>query len=258
MYFNRISILSVKMIAASLLPFVAGCHTSGWNEEGPRTPPSRPTISVPQPVSPPAPSPDFNRGDGIAVVAEHLAEWSVLHKMVEEAKKCEEAATKIRDAMKPTDLPQAYVMISRGGSIMEGGTFVGIVKEGTQQLDLQNLYLTKPFSIYPKLPPLQSPFEKQELEEMLKKVEELRKKTEQEHKALEQARLAAAEAEQARLAAKAKADAAAARAAAKEEAAARREESNAQRNGRELQRQINNEIAGYKRAGGPFRGPSGG
>jgi pyruvate/2-oxoglutarate dehydrogenase complex dihydrolipoamide acyltransferase (E2) component len=193
-------------------------------------------------------------------IAAQFHELSILNKIARESNASIKAVEKVRDGMAPNDTGERYVMVSRGGSIIDGGTFVGLLKEGQTTLE-PNLHITKPFTIYPKMPPLKNPMAEQELEAMRQLAERNKAQAEAAQLAAAEAK-AAVEAEQV-AAAKAKAAAeaaqvAAAQAKAAADAAQRASaaaERDARRNGRELQREMKEQKERYKREGGAFRMP---
>lgn len=222
-------------------------------------------ISVPSaPQIPPSQKSGMSGGEIAEGIAGQLEELSILTKIAREQTESTKAVEKIRNEMAIDNPGEKYVMISRGGSVIGGGTFVGVIKEGQATLE-PNLYTSSPFTIYPKMPPLTNPMAEKELAEMRLLAERIKTQTEAEQLAAAKAK-AAAEAEQLAAAkAKATADAAQLAATQAKAAAAAAERARqvaedkaqraAERNGRELQREINEQRERYKRERGPFRMP---
>jgi hypothetical protein len=174
-------------------------------------------------------------------VAENVTELLSTVTASKETQKVSAAAEKERQKI-PTGQVKTYEVISKGGSILNGGEFIRIqeVSQGPQ-LHEPDIYRSAPFKLGGNIPVPGNELTSTQRDELQARAE----KAKQEAKAASD---------------KAAADKAAAdKAAAEKKAAADRARGDdaAEKNGREIMREINRDRERYKREGGPYRMPGG-
>lgn len=231
------------------------------------------TILVPpDPVLPPKVKTD-SKAEKIGAVQKNIdLLQGYVHELGQNIKMTK-AVNEARSKLPPGET-KSFEVVTKGGALHEGGTFVMVREAGKDKLTGPGEFAGQAFNLTGATPGLtiskpsksQLEAEAKLAEKMLaeKKSEELLKQAAVAEKKLAEAK-AAADKAKADLDAKKKAEEDAARKAkeetekaAKAEREARQAEREADRNGRELQNQIRGELARYRREGGPYRAPTGG
>jgi len=203
---------------------------------------------------------------------EQLQQWGAQIHEVRENRKIEAAREQIRATISKNEVKQ-FELVTKGGTIPQGGTFVRLQPFSNNSLRAGNETVSPPFGIGGGIELQGTQLTAEKKQEMQRRVETL-KKEEQALKAAEEAQRKAKDAAEAaekarqqleqekKAAAQATqlADAAREQQLRAEKAAreAARQEAAAMRDGRRAQQEISDARARYILQGGPFRAPAGG